>query len=308
MQSIVTLTVNPAIDTSTSVPHVIPDHKMRCNAPRHDPGGGGINVSRAIHRLGGDSLAVYAAGGPTGNLLHELLEREGVRQLQVPTGTWTREDLYVMEETTRHQYRFIMPGDTLSEGDWHKCLDQISNLPEPPAYLVASGSLPPGVPEDFFARVARIAQKRGSRFVIDTNGTPLRLALREGVYLVKPNLRELSDLTGEDLRDEPEQAAAALQIVRSQESEIVVLSVGAAGALVATAEGSERLWAPSVRVQSRVGAGDSMLGGIVVGLARGMVLRAAVRYGMAAGAAALLNPGTQVCRQEDVERLFLQMM
>jgi 6-phosphofructokinase 2 len=308
MHSIVTLTVNPAIDTSSSVPHVFPNHKLRCKAPRHDPGGGGINVSRAIHRLGGDSLAVYAAGGPTGTLLHDLLEHEGVRQLQVPTNTWTRENLYMLEEATRHQYRFIMPGSTLEEGDWQKCLDQISNLPEPPAFLVASGSLQPGVPEDFFARVARIARKKGSKFVLDTNGTPLRLALREGVYLIKPNLRELCDLTGDDLRNEPEQAAAASQIIHNHGSEIVVLSVGAAGALVASAEGTERFWAPSVRIQSRVGAGDSMLGGIVLGLSRGMVLRAAVRFGMAAGAAALLNPGTQLCGREDVERIFHQMM
>ena len=132
MQSIVTFTINPAIDTSTSVPIVVPDHKMRCQAPRHDPGGGGINVSRAILRLGGDSLAMYLAGGPTGDLLYRLLEKEGVRQQQVKMTAWTREDIYVMEEETRHQYRFVMPGAAVSEAEWQTCLAQIDALPDAP--------------------------------------------------------------------------------------------------------------------------------------------------------------------------------
>ncbi len=304
MGPIVTLTLNPAIDTSSSVANVSPDHKLRCSTPRHDPGGGGINVSRAIRKLDGDSLALYPAGGPTGELLRALLEKEGVRQEPVPVAAWTRENLYVLEESTRHQYRFIMPGAPLTEGDWHRCLDRLSQLPEKPAYVVASGSLPPGVPEDFFGRVARLARRLGSRFVLDTGQPALSLALREGVYLVKPNLHELCELAGRDLADEPRQSEAALELVHGGRCEVVALSLGPAGALLATAEGTERLWAPSVRVRSRVGAGDSMLAGIVLGLARGMNLRAAARYGVAAGAAATLNPGTQLCRREDTERLF----
>jgi 6-phosphofructokinase 2 len=304
MQSIVTLTVHPAIDTSTAVGHVVSERKLRCKPPRHDPGGGGINVSRAIRKLGGDSLAVYVAGGPTGQLLQSLLDREAIRQLVVPAEAWTRENLHVLEEATRHQYRFIMPGAGLTEAEWQRCLDQLSSLPEPPAYLVASGSLPPGVPADFFARVARVARSLGSRFVLDTSGEPLRLALREGVYLVKPNLREMWELTREELRDESHQSRAALDIVHRGQSEVVVLSLGPSGALLASASGTERLWAPSVRIQSRVGAGDSMLGGLILGLARDMMLSAAVRFGIAAGAAATLNPGTQLCSREDTERLF----
>lgn len=304
MSNIVTLTINPAIDTTTAVDHVVTDRKLRCKPPRHDPGGGGINVARAIRKLDGDSLAVFVAGGPTGQLLQELLRREGVRQLAIPTEAWTRENLYVMEEATRHQYRFIMPGPTLKETEWKRCLEAIAALPEKPAYLVASGSLPPGVPEDFFARVARLAKGMNSRFVLDTHGEPLRLALNEGVYLLKPNLREMWELTGQELRDEAQQSAAAMQLVRAQQCEVVVLSLGPAGALLATATGTERLFAPSVRVQSRVGAGDSMLGGLVFSLAQGKTLRTAVRFGIAAGAAATLNPGTQVCGREDTEHLF----
>jgi 6-phosphofructokinase 2 len=158
MEPVVTLTMNPAIDTSSAVEHVVPDRKLRCKAPRHDPGGGGgINVSRALSRLGADSLAVYPAGGPTGVLLHDLLEKEGIRQYQVPIAAWTRENLYVLEEATRHQYRFIMPGSRLADDEWQRCLQIVEGLPETPAYIVASGSLPPGVPNDFFARLGRLA-------------------------------------------------------------------------------------------------------------------------------------------------------
>jgi 6-phosphofructokinase 2 len=162
------------------------------------------------------------------------------------------------------------------------------------------------VPDDFFARVARIAKRMGSRFVLDTKGEPLKLALREGLYLIKPNLSEMWELAGHELTDERHQSGAALRIVREKQSEVVVLSLGAGGVILATPEGTERLTSPSVRVRSRVGAGDSMLGALVLGLARGQGLRTAVRYGIAAGAAATINPGTQLCSREDTERLFEQ--
>ena len=304
MESIVTLTMNPAIDTSSSVAHVSPNHKLRCSAPRHDPGGGGINVSRAIRRLGGDSLAIYPAGGPTGELLHALLDKEKVRQDSIPARSWTRENFYVLEESTRYQYRFIMPGAAIEESEWHRCLDKIAHLPDKPAYIVASGSLPPGLPEDFFSRVARLAKRLGSKFILDTTQPALGTALRDSVYLVKPNLHELCELSGRDLPDEPRQAEAALELVHGGRCEVVALSLGPAGALLATPDGTERFRAPSVRVRSRVGAGDSMLAGLVVALARDMTLRAAIRYGVAAGAAATMTPGTQLCGREETERLF----
>lgn len=153
-----------------------------------------------------------------------------------------------------------------------------------------------------------MVKKAGGRFVLDTSGAALRLGLQEGVYLVKPNLRELCELVGRDLPDEPLQAEAALQLVQTKQAEVVVLSLGAGGALVASATGTERLWAPSVRVKSKAGAGDSMLAGFVLGLARGKVLGSAARLGIAAGCAATLNPGTQLCTREDTERMLSNMM
>ncbi len=304
MQTIITLTMNPTIDTSTTADQIVAERKIRCQAPQHEPGGGGINVSRAIRKLGGASMAFYPAGGPTGQLLRSLLDQEGVSQQPLPIEGWTRENWNVVDESTHHQYRFIMPGPELTADEWQQCLDQLAALSPAPTYLVASGSLPPGVPEDFYARVARVAKKLGSRFILDTSGDPLRLAIQEGVYLLKPNLRELCELSGEDLEDESQQARVAQHIVNRGQGEVVVLSLGAAGALLASAEGCERLYSPAVRARSRVGAGDSMLAGIVLSLARGKLLRAAVRFGIAAGAAAVLNPGTGLCRLKDTERLL----
>ncbi len=303
MQTIITLTMNPTIDTSTAANRIVAERKVRCKAPHHEAGGGGINVSRAIRKLGGESIAFYPAGGPTGQLLRSLLDQEGVSQQPLAIEGWTRENWNVVDESTHHQYRFIMPGPELAEAEWQHCLDKLAALSPAPTYLVASGSLPPGVPEDFYARVARVARKLGSRFILDASEVPLRMALQEGVYLIKPNLRELCELAGEDLEDESQQARVAQQIVNSSQSEVVVLSLGAAGCLLASSEGSERLHSPAVRARSRVGAGDSMLAGLVLSLAHGKQLRAAVRYGIAAGAAAVLNPGTGLCRLKDTERL-----
>jgi 6-phosphofructokinase 2 len=308
MRSIVTLTMNPAVDESTSVPYVLPDRKLRCQAPAFEPGGGGINVARAIRKLGGDALACFPVAGPTGELLRQLLEAEGVRQEPVPVTGWTRENLNVLEEVSGRQFRFCMPGATLSEREWGGFLEWLRQLHPPPDFVVASGSLPPGVPVDFYARVARIARERGSRVVLDTSGAPLACAVEEGVHLLKPSLHEFQALTGEPDADESKLASLADTVIKRRWCEILVLSLGAGGALWVTASERERLAAPAVRIKSSVGAGDSMVAGIVLSLARGRPLGEAVRFGVAAGAAAVMNPGTALCRREDVERLYPQVM
>ncbi len=308
MQQIITLTMNPTIDTSATVDHIVPEHKLRCQPPRHEPGGGGVNVSRAIRKLGGKSVTVYPVGGPTGQLLQHLLEHDGLTLRAVPIQDWTRENFVAMEATTGQQFRFVMPGPTLQETEWQHCLDLMSTLRPTPTYIVASGSLPPGVPTDFYARVARVGRTLGARVIVDTPGEPFRAAVHEGVYLAKPNLRELSDLTDHDLKDELQQEEAVVDLVRRGHCESVVLSLGAAGVLMVSSTGCERLRAPTVPIESKVGAGDSTVAGIVLSLARGMPLREAVLFGVAAGAAAVMTPGTELCRREDTERLYRRMV
>ncbi len=308
MPGIVTLTMNPALDESTSAPCVLPDRKLRCEAPTYEPGGGGINVARAVRKLGGDALACFPVAGPAGTLLTQLLDAEGVRYTAIPIAGWTRENLNVLEAVSGRQFRFCLPGPTLREAEWRAVLEWVEALAPPPEFLVASGSLPPGVPTDFYARVARIARRRGSRLVLDTAGEPLARAVQERVYLLKPSLHELQALTGEREPDEAELASLAGSVVKRGWCEVLVLSLGARGALWATESEAERLAAPAVRARSTVGAGDSMVGGIVWSLARGRPLREAVRIGVAAGTAAVMNPGTALCRREDVERLCLQVL
>ena len=307
MSSIVTITLNPCIDESSSVDRLISDRKLRCASPRFEPGGGGINVARAVRRLGGEALAIYPAGGSAGNLLRVLLEAEGVPQLPIPIAGWTRENFNVREESAGHQYRFVLPGPPLSVDEQESCFDAVSEREPFPSYLVASGSLPPGMPPAFLARLARTTRQRGGRFVLDASGPAAEHALEEGVFLFKPSLREFLDLTRTVGADDAELADAAMRLIRLGRCEAVVLSLGAAGALVVTRSLQERVAAPTVPVRSTVGAGDAMLAEIVLSLQRGRPMREAVRFGVAAGTATVTRPGTELCELADVEPLFGRM-
>jgi 6-phosphofructokinase 2 len=302
MVAIVTLTMNPALDIATSTDRVEPTHKLRCSMPRYDPGGGGINVARAVHALGGDAVAIFPAGGAAGEMIQYMLEQQGVPHHAIAISGFTRESLAVEERQTRRQFRFLLPGPEIFESDQERCLDQLALAAAEATYIIASGSLPLGVPEDFYIRVADLAQTLGKRFVLDTSGAALRQA--RGIHLLKPSLRELGDLVGREIRTEREQESAAREIIEQGRSEVIVVSLGDQGALLVTAGRAERFAAIPVEARGSVGAGDSMLAGIVVSLCRGLEWGEAVRYGMAAGAAALLGSGTELCRRTDVERLY----
>lgn len=308
MAEIVALTMNPAIDASTAVDRVVPIHKLRCHGTRRDPGGGGINVARVVHRFGGDVTAVYLAGGSLGRLLHELMDGQGVRSAVVPVSNETREDFTVFEESSQQQFRFVLPGPLVSEDEWRACLDALAKIEWPSSYLVVSGSLPPGVPEDFYARVARLAKQRQTKLVLDTSGPPLLAALKEGVYLIKPNLNELAQLTGTRPRGRAGWVDGCRRIITAGQAEVVALTLGYQGAMLAT---REHIWrAPRLPIKplSAVGAGDSFLGAMIWSLAAGHGMEEALRYGVAAGSAALLTPGTELCYPDDVKRLYPQVV
>ena len=305
--SIITVTINPCIDKSTGIDNVVAERKLRCDPPSYEPGGGGINVSRAIDKLGGSSTAYYLTGGQIGHMLDRLLDEEHIASERLPIEGLTRENLIVYEKATGLQYRFGMPGPEVQEKELDQCMEKISGIDPPPEYIVASGSLPPGAPDDFYRSLARLAREIKAKLILDTSGGPLRSALEEGVYLIKPNLRELGLLTRGDVEEESSHLELAETIIREGKSEIVVVSMGAAGALLVWKSGCERLRAPTVPIKSKVGAGDSMVGGIVLALDRGWPVSDAVRFGVAAGAAAVMTPGTELCRRDDTERLYEQM-
>jgi len=308
MKQIVTITMNPALDLSASIDKVVTTHKLRCGPGVLDPGGGGVNVSRVVKRLGGSSTAIYMAGGPMGQAYRELLEAEGVEGQAIAIEDNTRLSFTADETQSGEQYRFVLEGPTLREPEWRACLDALSGIVGQDDLVVASGSLPPGAPDDFYGRIAVIAAQAGARCLVDTSGAPLRATLEQGVHFIKPNLRELRDLTGARLETPEEQQEAAMNIVRKGQSSIVALTLGADGALLASAEGTIR--APAWKVEkprSAVGAGDSFVGAFVLALWQGRTLREAMRYASAAGAAALLTPATELCRREDVERFEREM-
>jgi 6-phosphofructokinase 2 len=307
MQSILTITMNPTIDKSTRIDRVVPERKLRCEVPRFEPGGGGINVSRAIHKLGGKSMAFYTSGQAHGQMLEQLLDQEGLDHHPISVAEKTRESFTVYENSTGQQFRFSTPGPAMQEAEWMQCLDELFSVDPKPDYLVASGSIPPGVPNDFYARLARFAKEAGTRMILDATADPLTLAVREGVFMIKPNLREFRSLAENDIANEAQQEELGRQLINSGQSEVVVVSLGSAGAMLVRQEGSRRLRAPTVPIESKVGAGDSTVAGIVLSLSRGESLLNSVKFGLAAGAAAVMTPGTELCRREDAVRLYRLM-
>jgi len=303
MADIITLTPNPAIDLSTTVDRIVPIHKMRCAAPKRDPGGGGINVARVVKRFGGDVEAILPVGGFTGQLLRRLIDDENIPNRVVEVEADTREDFSVAELTTEKQYRFILPGPPLREVEWRACLDALAETSPRPKFVVGSGSLPPGVPDDFYAQASDIARKLGARFVVDTSGAALAAAVDHGVYMIKPNLRELRDLAGLELLTRQDWINAARQYVHAGKVQIVALSLGHLGALLVTQTQALHAHPLPINPVSAVGAGDSFLGAMIFSLARDDKLADAFRLGTAAGAATLIHKGTELCQPADAYRL-----
>lgn len=299
---IVTVTMNPTIDIAAQAQSVRPTHKLRTFAERQDPGGGGVNVASVIHALGGRSRALILAGGSSGRLLEELLGESGLEHQTVPIKGRTRTSHTVVDASNSNEYRFIAQGPTVSEAEWGAMLDAASQLEA--GWLIASGSLPPGVPENFYARLALVARRQGIRFVLDTSGPALRTGLAEGgVELVKSSLSELESVAGRRLPDNAAQEAAALEIVRSGRTRLVALTLGENGAVLVSESGALRLPALDVMVNGTVGAGDSFLAGMVMALAEGRTTEDAFAWGIAAGAAAVTALGTAHPERVTVERL-----
>lgn len=307
MTAVATLTVNPSLDISTSVERMIPDEKLRAESVRREPGGGGINVARAISNLGGDAVAIYTRGGSAGGALSDLLGGH-IPTVAVDIDGDTRENVSVTETSTEQQFRLVMPGPQMSQKGWDACLAAIDDLGPRPDWLVASGSLAPGLPETAYAELAGWCRERDLPLVLDTSGRALQEACKVGVHLIKPNLGELVSLVGRDLQTDEEIRAAVDDLIERGAAQAVVVSLGAGGAYVAGSDlDGHDVRSPTVPIRSKVGAGDSMVAGLVLALSRGEHLYEAVRFGVAAGAAAVMTEGSELCRRDDTEELYRQM-
>ena len=299
---IVTVTVNPALDKSTHFKGLVAEQKIRCSEPRFDAGGGGINVSKAISRLGGKSLAVFTSGGPMGKMLEELVTKETIEFKAIPIQTWTRESFVAVDENTNSQYRFGFSGGEITADEEKAVLETLSK--SKPKFLVASGSLNEGLSSDFYQKVAEIVKASDSKLIVDTSGEALKKVLETGAYLIKPNVGELAKLVGVERLEMEEVNEAAKKIIAKGGAEIVVVSLGPQGAILVTKDEYEYVPAPNVAKKSTVGAGDSMVGGIVWALSQNKSLKEVIRWGVACGSAATMNEGTQLFKFEDANRLF----
>ena len=301
---IVTITLNPSIDKSVVVDAVIPDAKLRCSSVVEEAGGGGINVARGLRRLKADCLAICTSGGFNGRMLQERLRSQDIAFRAMEVEAETRENLTVFDSGAQKQYRFVLP-----YGDSHPIsLEQLEHLLEnvspAPTYIVASGSLPRNMPVDSYAVIARMAQKLKARYILDTTGPALKAALEESVFLIKPNLSELSKLVGREVLEGDEVEQSIQDVVHNYSCDTVVVSLGPAGAYLATRHSVEYIRAPIVKPRSTVGAGDSMVAGIVHGLNQGKDLKDALRLGVACGSAATLTAGSELFEAETALRLY----
>ncbi len=304
IKNILTITLNPTVDKSSAVDKITPERKLRCEQPKYEPGGGGINVSRGLSRLGISSRALFPSGGRTGKLLEELLEKENVIINPQKVEGETRENFIIVENTTNQQYRFGMPGTEVLETEQEKLFSCIMALSPFPELIVLSGSLPPGIEPEFLRRIVRSTKEKGAKVIVDTSGSALSEVLDEGVFLLKPNIGELARLVGVESLDNESADEAAQELINRGKTEVIMVSMGPQGAYLVTKDRNEHIVAPAVKKLSTVGAGDSMVAGMVSVLAREGSFSEMAKMGVACGTAATMNPGTGLFRKEDAEKLY----
>lgn len=302
--NILTITLNPAVDKSSTVENIQPEKKLRCSQPVYQPGGGGINVSRGLERLGLSSIALFPSGGRTGELLQELLKEESINILPIPSETETRENFIVVDTSNNNQFRFGMPGEKMNATEAKAIHDAILNLKPFPDIVVISGSLPDGMQPTWLSKLVKELKVKDVKIIADTSGDALTEILKEGVYLVKPNLGELSRLSGKEELDNESADEAAKQLIDKGKAIIVAVSMGPQGAYLVTKDETVHVPAPSVKKFSTVGAGDSMVAGIVYVIANGGSLTEMARKGVACGTAATMSKGTGLFSKENAEKLY----
>ncbi len=306
MLPILTVTLNPALDVTTHVRELKPRQKLRCDEPVIHAGGGGVNVSRAIRELGGESRAFVALGGHTGAQFEEILRRSRIATEVWPLLGETRTSFTVMEDSSGLPYRFVFPGPRLSTAEAGEVLDRLEQIVmHYPGFVVASGSLPPGVPDTFYAELVARTKKLGARCILDTHGPAIRRASVERPYLIRLNHLEAQELVGGDA----DRAAHVLarELVEGGLAEVAIVALGERGAIVSTARGQIEIRPPHVEMKSGVGAGDSFVGALVFALASGWAVEDAARYGVAAAASAVTTEATELCRRQDVEAFYAQI-
>ncbi len=299
---IYTVTLNPALDRSIEVEKLRSDDANRIEAEKNYAGGKGIDASRVIQVLGGQSIALGFVGGFNGMELEQRLLRQGVRCDFVETRGDTRTNIIIYVRSTGTYTTLNAKGPDVNEVETKELLDKIREL-EDVSYMIVSGSIPRGVGDGIYRQIVDIARKKGAFIALDTDGEPLKLGIEGGPSIIKPNIHELGRLMGREITD-TEGALSAANELKKKEIDIILVSMGGKGALLVS--DSARLLAvpPKITVGSTVGAGDSLLAGFVLAHFQGRRLAECLRFGVAAGAATAMSRGTELCKRDDVEALL----
>lgn len=303
--SVVTVTLSPSVDYAMTVDELIPEEKLRASLDQTDPGGGGIQVARALRRFGTIVEAIMTVGGSTGRALLALLEREGLNVHPVWVQSDTRPSITLQIRSTGEHFRIISAQKALDEYEYQPVLTRLQELKKVAPYVVLSGSFPPGVPPEFVHEVAQLVTERGSKLLVDTSGPALEEAVKAQVAVLKPSKSELAALVGADPDDPSFDVPAACRTIVDRGVGAIVVSLGGEGAYVVTGDGREAMiTAPKVDVISTVGAGDSTVAGLVAGLSRGVPLIGAARLGVVCGSGTCRHPGSDLFTLEDITELM----
>jgi 6-phosphofructokinase 2 len=303
---ILTLTLNPALDIATATEKLAPQRKLRCSAPRYDAGGGGANVSRAIKELGGTSHAFLLLGGGNGQRYLDLLAPTGIETHVYRGRGETRFSLTVTVRETGEHFRFVLPGPEQPLDEAEQLLGNIvAHIGSRGGYVIASGTLPPGLPSDFYARIATAARTVGARLILDTSQPALSATFAARPYCIRINHHEAREIVGGD----PVAAAEILarRLIADGTTELAIVTAGDQGAFVATEHSFEKIAPPRVKVRSTVGAGDSFVAALTLGLARGWPVEKAARYGVAAAASAVTTEATELCSHAETDRYYSEL-
>jgi 6-phosphofructokinase 2 len=308
--TILTVTLNPAIDLATATDKLLPHTKLRCAEPQFAAGGGGINVSRAIANLGGKSTPFAAIGGATGQMFKAMVEEEGHRPIWFELPGKTRQNLTVLEEASNDQFRFVFPGPVWDAQICERALAALGEAAKSMSYVVGSGSLPPGVPDDFYDRLGAATEASGARFVLDTSGGALAEA-RAGTghrpYLWIMDNAEAASLAGRPLPSMGALERFALGLREKHPASVVVVTFADGGAVAVSEEGLFKGRPPKVEVVSKIGAGDSFVAGLVVKLAEGWTVADAVAYAMAAAASTVSQPASALSDRAQTDQYFAKI-
>jgi len=301
---ITTLTLNPALDKSAQVDQFVPEQKLKCHSIQYQAGGGGVNISRVLHTLQVKNKCIFTSGGDTGLYLKNLLVKENIDLKTIAVNSWTRENLSIVDTKTELQYRFGMPGNDLNTSDIELIKTELTNEVKDNSILVLSGSLSEKTPSNLYATLLKMLAGKNVKVVIDTSGQALIETLKENVYLVKPNQRELAQLAGKEFLSKNEQEDFAMELINSKKAKLVVVSMGARGAFLASSEGIFYKSAPSVKVKSTIGAGYSMVAGMVYAIQQGLSSEEILKWGVVCGVATTMTEGTNLASQENINKVL----